>query len=293
MVLFGLGTGLARAALAGLRAMPPGGVTPWVRTNYRGATVSLLAGPAVAAAAAITAAAGARPGLRWAAATVTAGSGLIGAYDDLFADRLGAASGTVSTVSTAPEGSTQPPLDKADKADKPDKGLHGHLAAVRQRRLSTGAVKAAGIGLLAIVGAGAVTRTPLDRLVCAGVIAGTANLLNLLDLRPGRALKSGLLVGAPLLRGPAGAMVAGPLGAMCALLPDDLGERVMIGDTGANPLGAVLGLRLAAGGGPRWRAGVFGVVLALNLASEKISFTRVIAGTPVLRELDRLGRRPS
>ncbi len=83
-------------------------------------------------------------------------------------------------------------------------------------------------------------------MLTAGLVAGTANLLNLLDLRPGRAAKAGVLAAAATLRGPGGGLVAGPLGATLAVLPDDLGERVMLGDAGANALGALLGLRLAA-----------------------------------------------
>ena len=87
--------------------------------------------------------------------------------------------------------------------------------------------------------------------------------------------------------------MAGPLGAAVAVLPADLGERVMLGDCGANALGALLGLRLAQLSGRPGRAGLLGAVVALNLASEKISFTQVIEATPGLRELDRLGRRAS
>jgi hypothetical protein len=77
------------------------------------------------------------------------------------------------------------------------------------------------------------------------------------------------------------------------VLPDDLGERVMLGDCGANALGALLGLRLAALPGRGSRAALLGAVVALTLASEKVSFTQVIEATPGLRELDRLGRRVS
>jgi hypothetical protein len=126
-----------------------------------------------------------------------------------------------------------------------------------------------------------------------GLVAGTANLLNLLDLRPGRAGKAGALAAAATLGGPAGGLVAGPLGATVAVLPEDLGERVMLGDCGANALGALLGLRLASIPARTPRAGLLAGIVALTLASEKVSFTRVIEATPGLRELDRLGRRPS
>jgi hypothetical protein len=126
----------------------------------------------------------------------------------------------------------------------------------------------------------------------AGVIAGSANLLNLLDLRPGRALKSSLLVAGPLSGGRHGAITAGPMGAAGALLPKDLDEEIMLGDTGANALGAVLGVRVAAGTGRFGRAAVLAAITALTLTSEKVSFTKVIEKTPGLREIDGWGRQP-
>ncbi|NED51667.1 hypothetical protein G3I24_12215, partial [Micromonospora aurantiaca] len=82
------------------------------------------------------------------------------------------------------------------------------------------------------------------------------------------------------------------VGASAALVGDDLGERVMVGDSGANALGALLGVSLAARTGPLGRAGVLAVLAALTAASEKVSFTQVIARTPGLRHLDELGRLP-
>ena len=92
---------------------------------------------------------------------------------------------------------------------------------------------------------------------------------------------------------PAAGLVAGPLGATLAVLPEDLGERVMLGDCGANALGALLGLRLASIPGRESRAGLLAGIVGLTLASEKVSFTTVIEATPGLRDLDRLGRRPA
>jgi hypothetical protein len=77
------------------------------------------------------------------------------------------------------------------------------------------------------------------------------------------------------------------------VLPADLGERVMLGDCGANAVGALTGLRLAAVESRSTRAGLLAAVVGLTLASEQVSFTRVIEATPGLRQLDRLGRRPS
>jgi UDP-N-acetylmuramyl pentapeptide phosphotransferase/UDP-N-acetylglucosamine-1-phosphate transferase len=262
----------ARLGLAGaaeLTARDAG--APWRRTNYAGRPVSLLGGPVLAAAATATAAAGAPAGQRAAAIVVGTVAGVVGGYDDLAGAR--------------PEQAR-------------DKGLAGHLAALREGRISAGAVKVAGIGAAAAVAAvltrrGSGATALVDGVLTTGLVAGTANLVNLLDLRPGRAGKTASLLAGATLGGPAGGLVAGPLGAALGVLPADLGERVMLGDCGANAIGALLGLRLAALPGRGTRAGLLGVVTALTLASEKVSFTRVIESTPGLRELDRLGRRPA
>jgi UDP-N-acetylmuramyl pentapeptide phosphotransferase/UDP-N-acetylglucosamine-1-phosphate transferase len=266
------GAAAARLALAGaaaLTARPEG--APWRRMNYAGRPVTLLGGPALAASATATAVLGAPAGTKAAAAVVGAVSGLVGGYDDLAGAR--------------PE-------------QAGDKGLAGHLRALRAGRVSAGAVKVAGIGAAAAAAAlltrrdrGA--RAVVDGILTTGLVAGTANLVNLLDLRPGRAGKAAVLAAVATLGGPAGGMVAGPLGATLGVLPEDLGERVMLGDCGANAVGALLGLRLASLPGRGARAGLLAGVVGLTLASEKVSFTKVIEATPGLRELDRFGRLPS
>jgi UDP-N-acetylmuramyl pentapeptide phosphotransferase/UDP-N-acetylglucosamine-1-phosphate transferase len=86
--------------------------------------------------------------------------------------------------------------------------------------------------------------------------------------------------------------VAVAVGASLALLPADLNEQLMLGDTGANPLGAVLALGLVLVA-PFWvRVVALVVVLALNVVSERISFSAVIDAVPPLRWVDRVGRRP-
>jgi UDP-N-acetylmuramyl pentapeptide phosphotransferase/UDP-N-acetylglucosamine-1-phosphate transferase len=267
-----VGAAAARAALAGAGALDARAAgAPWRRMNFAGRPVTLLGGPALAVSATATAVLGAPAGTRTAAAVVGSVSGLVGGYDDLAGAR--------------PEQAR-------------DKGLAGHLAALRSGRVSAGAVKVAGIGAAATVAA-VLTRSVrgpaalVDGVLTTGLVAGTANLVNLLDLRPGRAAKAAALAAAATVAGPAGGLVAGPLGATVAVLPDDLGERVMLGDSGANAVGALLGLRLASIPARGPRMGLLAAVVALTLASEKVSFTKVIEATPGLRELDRLGRLSS
>ena len=128
----------------------------------------------------------------------------------------------------------------------------------------------------------------------AGLVAGSANLLNLFDLRPGRAIKVALAAAARPSR--AGRRPAAPpprQGAQRALLGEDLGERAMLGDAGANALGAVLGAAAAASLPRGARLAVLAGITGLTAASEVVSFTKVIERTAPLRWLDMLGRRPS
>ncbi|HEX9032904.1 MAG TPA: hypothetical protein VF834_13775 [Streptosporangiaceae bacterium] len=275
----------ARLAYALMTRRPPGGEKTWTRTNHRGEPVTLLEGPAVTAAA-VTAAL-AVPGLdaseRVALALAGAGAGALGCYDDL--------------------------LGSGDR-----RGLRGHLGALAKGEVTTGAVKIVGIGVAGLAAslllsrrgpasddgglAGRASESAAGRVVDvainAGLIAGSANLLNLFDLRPGRAIKVSALASVALaLAGPrARAASAAPAGAAIALLPEDLGERAMLGDCGANAVGAMLGTAAAASLSRPARLGVFAVVTGLTLASEKVSFTKVIERTPALRWADMLGRRP-
>lgn len=258
-----VGAGVARAVTARISADPPGGARRWERQNHRGRTVTLAAGAGTAAGAAAGAmlASGVPSRVRTAGALAAVAAGAAGLYDDL-------------------EGSAT------------SKGLRGHLTALGRGEVTSGAVKIGVIGAAGLAASALVSDDALDAAIGGAAVAGHANLLNLFDLRPGRAIKVSLLHAPLALGGPGAPVAAAALGAAAALLPGDLAEETMLGDAGANTLGAVLGLALVAREGRRARLAHLAVVTALTLASEKVSFTQVIAKTPVLRELDELGRRP-
>jgi UDP-GlcNAc:undecaprenyl-phosphate/decaprenyl-phosphate GlcNAc-1-phosphate transferase len=209
-----------------------------------------------------------------------------------------------------------------------DRGFDGHVRALASGRLTTGMLKLLGISAACLVAAAIasgfapwgrdagslVTRVVLT-LVAGASVALTSNLLNLLDLRPGRALKSYATLGlvgaaiAALMRPstfengvplPAGEYAVGfvmlalfVLGPVFAVWGEDLGEHSMLGDAGANPAGAVAGLLIVVAL-PAWGLGAyFVVVLAVNLASERWSFTRIIEANGLLSYLDGLGRLPA
>jgi hypothetical protein len=258
---FGAAAWVAGGAVASFavgRAGPSFGARP----NYRARPVS-LAGPVVVAVLALggvlvralASGRAARAGVVAVGAVLLAGG--VGVYDDL-------------------------------RGDAQAKGLAGHLRALRRGRVTSGAVKLAFLGVAGVL-AGLLLDGPHPRAaVDAVLVAGTANLLNLFDLRPGRASKVAALAALPVAGTPLGALV---LGAALGLLPDDLGERRMLGDGGANALGAALGVAVAAAARPLAAAGVAAAVVALTLASERVSFSRVIDAVAPLRWADRLGRR--
>jgi UDP-GlcNAc:undecaprenyl-phosphate GlcNAc-1-phosphate transferase len=259
--------GVTRLAYTVLTQRPPGGIKTWSRTNHRGEPVTLLEGPAVAVGAAVGALAQSalRPGRSGAAMALAAvGAAAFGGYDDL--------------------------VGSGDR-----RGFRGHLGALRHGEVTTGVVKLGGIGVTGIASAALAGGSPADVVINAGLVAGGANLLNLFDLRPGRAIKvavaSGTLIAAGGSLSGRRASVAAPLAAGLSLLPEDLTERAMLGDCGANALGAMLGA--AAATLPRSaRIALLAGITGLTLASEKVSFTKVIERTPALRWLDMLGRRP-
>ena len=177
------------------------------------------------------------------------------------------------------------------------RGFRGHVAALLGGRLTTGGVKLVGGVAVALVAVAPVSGESVGRLLVDGaLVALAANLGNLFDRRPGRVIKvaSVAFVALAVATGAAHALggVAVVIGAALALLLDDLHERVMLGDAGANVLGAALGLGVVVSCAPRTRLVVLAVVAALNLLSEVVSFSRVIDAVPPLRFLDRTGRLP-
>jgi hypothetical protein len=150
----------------------------------------------------------------------------------------------------------------------------GFLAHLRARR-TTGVLKLVGIPLVGLL------RT---RSLSGALLVGlSANALNQLDTKPGRALKAYLA---------AAVIVDAPVGLAVLLAPYDLREMTMLGDGGSNGLGAMLGLssvnRFTGRG--RWIA--IGALAGLTLLGERRSLGELIERTPVLREVDAWGRRP-
>jgi UDP-GlcNAc:undecaprenyl-phosphate/decaprenyl-phosphate GlcNAc-1-phosphate transferase len=272
---FALAIALAVPMLpAGARGLRDAGL---VRTNYRGATLAFPLGAILATVALVALAPLAvlndRAGLdllspelrRW--LPYLLGIAFLGFLDDA--------------------------LGQGEAAATP-RGWRGHAGALREGRLSTGAIKAIGAVALAayvVSGQGLETwRYVADVLLL--VLA--TNLGNLLDLRPGRVEKALALLGAALclfgwtllpieLLG----IFAGPVlvGAWLTL-----GEKAMLGDTGSNLVGAIAGVWLLTVLSPNGRLIALAVVLVLTVYGELRSISATIEKVPPLRWLDSLGR---
>lgn len=267
-----VGEGLALLAAAGLSWS----ATAWllqlylaiaergglVRSNFAGRPIATATGVPVAIGAAfgIGAAAG-LGGVSWPPAPLFAagamGFALIGLCDDVLKEEAGG-------------------------------GLAGHWRALREGRATSGAFKAIAGGLLALgLGAG---QGPVAWAIDALLIALAANAWNLLDVRPGRALKAFWVAGLPLAA--AGAAPLWPaLGAAAAAWRVDLRAHAMLGDAGANALGALVGIAAVAAL-PLWARSMLIIGLGgLHVTAERTSLGAWIERLSFLAWLDRLGRR--
>ena len=172
-------------------------------------------------------------------------------------------------------------------------GFKGHFKKLLiERRITTGAVKAIGGGVVALVaGFSVYHRNVPMALLAAVVIALSANLLNLFDLRPGRAvavLFAGLGVTYIVT---CGRLVASPVvGAIAAIallfgVADSRG-KAMMGDSGSNSLGAALGLTIVLSA-PDWMLPAIAVMAAIHIYSEKHSISGLIERNRVMKAIDR------
>jgi UDP-GlcNAc:undecaprenyl-phosphate/decaprenyl-phosphate GlcNAc-1-phosphate transferase len=174
------------------------------------------------------------------------------------------------------------------------RGWRGHAGAALRGELSTGSLKAAGSLGLALL---AMDLTGLSRsrwLLAVAVLVLTTNALNLLDLRPGRAIKVFVALGAGLTIGVRELRPLWTLGLFAgpALIAGayDLRERAMLGDTGANLLGALAGLWLVLSLSQTGQLIALALLVALTLYGELGSISALVQRVPLLRGLDSWGR---
>ncbi len=174
------------------------------------------------------------------------------------------------------------------------RGWRGHGAAALRGELSTGVVKAAGSLGLALLAMSWFDLSGGRWLLGVAVLVLATNVFNLLDLRPGRSTKAFVLLGAGLAIGSAQLRPLWALGLFVApaLVAGayDLRERVMLGDSGANLLGGLAGLWLVLALPLSGQLVALAVLVVITLYGELRSLSSLIERTPLLRQLDSLGR---
>jgi UDP-GlcNAc:undecaprenyl-phosphate GlcNAc-1-phosphate transferase len=174
------------------------------------------------------------------------------------------------------------------------RGWRGHGRAVLHMQLSTGVLKAVGSFGLALYALGYAGLSTGRWLLASVVLVLATNVFNLLDLRPGRATKVFVALGAGLTIGAASVRPLWALGLFVgpALIAGvyDLRERAMLGDTGANLLGALAGLWLVLTLSELGQAVALAVLAAITVYGELRSINELVERVPLLRELDSWGR---
>jgi UDP-GlcNAc:undecaprenyl-phosphate/decaprenyl-phosphate GlcNAc-1-phosphate transferase len=270
LVSLGVAVGVVPAAVQGLRSQG------FVRQNYRGVEVAFPAGIGIVAA------------------------GLVALIPLALIHELGDSnvfrpdSGTVLAyvLAVALLGLLDDLVGSA-REDMP-RGWRGHARATMRGGFSTGALKAAGslgVALFVLSGRGV---SAGEYLLSVALLVLATNFFNLLDLRPGRSAKALILLGAGLTIGSADVhplwtvgLFAGPV---LVLLPFDLGERAMLGDTGSNVIGAIAGLWLVLTLSTLGQAIALGLIAIATVYGEFRSLSELIERAPILRQLDSLGR---
>jgi UDP-N-acetylmuramyl pentapeptide phosphotransferase/UDP-N-acetylglucosamine-1-phosphate transferase len=172
-------------------------------------------------------------------------------------------------------------------------GLKGHFKSLLKGKLTTGGFKAIFGGFVGVVISIGVSSNIFDIIINTLIIALSTNLMNLLDLRPGRAIKVYLFLAILIFLTIAGY----PKGLLLLIVPSvlvyfthDLKAKAMMGDTGSNVLGISIGILVAMGYGLGVRVGWLVFLIFIHLLTEKYSLTKIIEQNKFLNFIDKLGR---
>ena len=172
-------------------------------------------------------------------------------------------------------------------------GLKGHFKSLFKGELTTGGFKALFGGFVGLFVSVCISSSIVDIIVNTLIIALSTNLMNLFDLRPGRAIKAYLVIMIPIYITLTGYTKVFPL----LILPNvlayfntDLKARGMMGDTGSNVLGISIGVLMALGYGIKVRLAWLVFLILMHLITEKFSLTKIIEKNRVLKFIDNLGR---
>ena len=172
-------------------------------------------------------------------------------------------------------------------------GLKGHFKSLLNGKLTTGGFKALFGGFIGLVISIAISKNIYDIVINTLIIALSTNLMNLLDLRPGRAIKGYLLISIVLL------FTLGEYTRNLLLLifpngiayfNQDLKGKAMMCDTGSNVLGISIGILFVMGYSLKVRLIWLAFLIFIHILTEKYSLTKIIENNKFLNFIDKLGR---
>jgi len=178
--------------------------------------------------------------------------------------------------------------------DKFVKGFKGHIKSFFKGTLTSGGLKA-GIGfLVSLIISIYISKNIVEVIINTLVISLFTNLLNLFDLRPGRAGKVFVLISINLLVTTSTSkfdfILYSFIGILIRYLPMDLKAKAMMGDIGSNALGISLGAYCAMTHDLKSKIIYLIVLVCIQVIAEFVSFSKIIEQNRLLRFFDNLGR---
>lgn len=173
-------------------------------------------------------------------------------------------------------------------------GFKGHIKSLLKGKLTTGGLKAIVGGLISLLIGSFFSYNVIEILVNAFIIALFTNLINLLDLRPGRAIKGFLLISILFisigLSSEIRTILISFIAYAIAYLPQDIKAKSMMGDVGSNALGIILGIVAVVSFSITVKYIILGLLVLIHIITEKYSLTEIIRKNFILNFFDELGR---
>ncbi len=183
-------------------------------------------------------------------------------------------------------------------SDKKSKGFRGHFRTLwYEQRMTSGLLKALGGAGTALIISIPLSHGFGETMLNMILLSLSTNLINLFDVRPTRAIKVfwaiSILVfmASPLVGSSVAWIWFLPVlsATLCFFFRDGQGV-IMLGDTGSNYLGYIMGFEMLVALSPMVKLAVVCLFLLLHILAEKFSFSRAIQSKALLNWLDSLGR---
>ncbi|MCR1898034.1 glycosyltransferase [Irregularibacter muris] len=173
-------------------------------------------------------------------------------------------------------------------------GLKGHIGKLFHMQLTTGGLKALMGGIISIYVTSSFSNNIFIILLNALILSLFTNLINLLDLRPGRAIKGYLFYSLILLglfynQETVYLLIISSI-PVIIYFPKDLKAKAMMGDVGSNALGFILGFCTILYFTNILKLIILFLLICIHIYAEKSSITKLIERNPILHFIDQLGR---